>query len=134
MQNLAVKIAITLLDVCDLSLANRQIVVSKLLDKLAARPLRDIISVNEEGQLLVNDRPVSQEIVRTLRESARSVLSNQALKIVREQTERAAISTCLHASKSDLDNYFGKAALWYGQQEIAFLKMLAGDQERELAP
>lgn len=120
-----------LLSRADLPLRERQLLTSCLLDKLAARPLHDMIKHNEEGFLLVNGRTVDMETARALRESARAALDNVSLKFIREQVERVAITTSLHKATSDLDNYFGKAAIFWGQQEIEHLKLLAGPVDQE---
>jgi hypothetical protein len=72
--------------------------------------------------------------MRLLRESALAALNNQALKLVHDRTTFAAITSGLHQASNDQQIGFGKAAIWYGQKEIEFLKLLAGDQNGNFTP
>ena len=103
---------------------------SMTLDKLGALPIRDIIYV-ENNQLFLNGTPVDHEKARMLRESAISALNNQALNLIREHVDFAAITHGVHRAESPTQMIFGKAALWYGQQERKFLEELA---QREPPP
>ncbi|MES2060203.1 MAG: hypothetical protein V4438_04200 [Patescibacteria group bacterium] len=128
----AARLAAWLLKKTDLALPERNLLTASVLENLAALSLRDIIKV-EDGILLIGGKPVDMELARVLRESARGALNNTAFKLIREQVMFEAMSTGTYTAKSDLDVYFGKASVWYGQREQAFLEILAGQNvESEL--
>lgn len=128
----ATKCVLRLLKSSTLSTENRNLLTTCLLDKLVALPLHDMIRVNEEGQLLVNERPVSLEGARALREGAKTALQNKALELIREQVAYTAIAMGVHTLKETDESFFMRAAIWWGQREMFFLKLLAGDEEPAL--
>jgi hypothetical protein len=110
----------------DLSTRDRNTLVIHILDTLHALPLRDTIYVADDGTLIVNGRSLTLEEMKALRESARAALDNRALNLIREQVSYQAINVAL-ASKAqlDIDLYFSRAAIWWGQQVDAKLALLA---------
>lgn len=125
-KKIAVKLAVFLLKRSDLSHGDRALLTSCTLDKLAAIPVSDIISVNEQGTLLVNGKMIDIETTRILRESARSMLQSRAFKLVQDQVVYASFVYSMHTAISIEELLFPKAALWWGQQEYKYLKLLAG--------
>ena len=121
----SVKKVIAELNKHDLSLEERSLLITAVLGKIAALPLRDIIIPNEEG-LFVNGRKATSEEQVSLRESAIAVLNSKAFRLIREQVLYA---TFVQATKSAIfeDMIFSKAAVWFGQQEETYLRLLAGN-------
>lgn len=122
---LVTKFAVYLLNKATLSKENHALLSTCVLDKLVALPFRDIIVYNEEGNLLVNGNPLDLEKMRLLRESARAALSNQALKIIRDQVAYEAIKIGVHQAQIVDQMVFGKSAIWWGEQELKHLLTLA---------
>jgi len=121
------QIAVALLQDANLSLEDRALLFTAVLGKLALLPLRDIIiSDPNTGFLLLNGKEVDLETGRLLREGARAVLNNFAFKTIHEQVRYAAILSGFIKSSSEGQSLTGKAAIWWGDQEIEILKMLAG--------
>lgn len=135
--SIATKLAIFALKSARLPVKDRNLLTACILDRLAALPLRDIIHVNEEGNLLVNGRPVDVETARQLRESARGALTSTAFKFIRQQVAFQAINIGVHKAEDELQMFFGRAAIWWGQQEEIQLRLLAQmtpEEDRDLTP
>jgi hypothetical protein len=122
----SVRLACYLLNRSDISIEDRNLLTTCLLDKLAALPLRDMITTNEEGNLLVSGRQIDIDIAKKLRESARAALNSYALNLVREQVTYESVVTGVHKALNADQILFGKAAIWCQQQEVKWLKTLAG--------
>lgn len=114
----------------DLSTADKSLLISAVLTKLAAIPLRDILYVSESRKLFVNGKEVSIEKANQLRGSAMMAMRSEAFKLIREQVVYATFVQAAHGSVSTEDLMFGKAALWWGQQEDKYFKMLT-DEDRD---
>ena len=124
-----VKIIVKLLQKSNLSLEDRNNLTTAVLDKLEALPLRAIIENNEEGILLVNGREVDLEKAGMLRTNAKSLLESPLHKLIHQQVAFTAITMGVHKVKTVEEMIFARAALWWGQQEISLLKLLAGQEE-----
>jgi len=128
-----VKLVLFLLQHTRLSKENRNLLTTGVLDKLAALPLHDIITTNEEGSLLINGHDVDYETASKLRASAKGALDNYAQKFIDQQILYIAITSGVHKLENVDQAFFMRAAIWSMQQREAHLKLLAGDN-RELAP
>ncbi len=105
----------------------RSKLVTSILDNLQALPFRDIISVNEQGILLVNGRPLDNESGMQLRESSRAALQSVALKFINDQVAFNAVTMGVHKVERPEQMVFSRAAIWWGQQQLIQLRLLAGD-------
>lgn len=123
--NYDVRQAVSLLKRADISPEDRLILTNAILDTLGALPLRDIITNDENGQILLNNEPLNLEKARQLHEYALSALENRALTLIREQAAFTAITIGVHKAERTEQMIFGRAALWWGQQEQKFLEVLA---------
>jgi len=128
----AVKLCLWLLKRADLSLEDRNKLSTAILDSLQALPLRDIISVDETGSLLVNGRSVGIDEARLLREGARTLLNSPTRKVIRDQVAFQAITLGVHKVEKPEQMFFARAAIWWSQNEENLLKVLAGEQETAL--
>lgn len=104
-----------------LSLEDRAFLTNHLLNKLAALPTCDIISVNETGALLIKGRSLSTEQIISLRESVEVLSKNYIRKVIREQVAFEAIKVGVHNSFSNETNFFAKTALWNQAKEQEIL-------------
>lgn len=114
------------------SLKNKLILTNIILENLDALPLYDIIKVNEEGTLLINNRPVDFETASKLRDSAKGLMNNYARKVIREQVKFAAITHGIHHAELPEQMLFAKSALWWGDQEEEVIKILSGERNSSL--
>lgn len=122
-----VKLAVWLLNRSSISIIDRLVLTNAILDKLATIQSDDIIKLDENGTLLLNGRPLDYEQARLLRESARAVLNSTARSVVRKQVEYLAVTIGIHKADKPEQMLFGKAAIWWGQQEDNLYKLLSGE-------
>lgn len=119
------KIIVYLLKISNIGIEERNILTTAILDKLVALPIYDIIRLNDNGTLLIDNQEIDLEKAKILRESAISALRNQALKAVHDQVLFKAVNLGVHNVEKPEQMFFSRASIWFGQQEILFLKILA---------
>lgn len=120
------KLALWALSKATLSIEGRNALVVHILDKTQALPLSDIIYTDSEGNLIVDGRPVDLDKMRQLKATAQAALDNPALKLIRQQVMHEAVVVGLMSkARTDLDMYFSRAAIWWGQQVESKLLLLA---------
>ncbi len=108
-----------------ISLEGRHLLTNAVLDKLAALPLHDIISVDANGALVINGKIIDREEIMLLRESAVSSLSNRSQRIIEDQVLFEAFTLGVNTSTNFEQLYFAKAAIWWGQRKEKYLNLLA---------
>lgn len=110
-----------------LSEKDRQALLTIILKSVDAVPLRAMITIDENRQILVNGKQVSEEQRESIVNGARSALNNPALALVRENVRFSAINIgYLQNEKADpYREVFYKSALWYAQEEKNVLTELA---------
>lgn len=126
------RFALFLIKRAKLDVEKRNQLASVALDKLNATPFKDVFTFREDGSLLINGNEIDMETARKLRESARGALNSSALRLVHESVTYQAFVQAAIEAKTDEDLLFGKSAIWFGQQEIKLLKLLAGEDEISL--
>lgn len=102
------------------------------LETLSTLPLRDIISISEDGELFLQGKAVGMGEVLNLRESAAMALNNKAFNLIREQVQYESFVGAATKAVTGEDLIFYRAALWWGQQMEHHLKLLAQKQQPEL--
>ena len=127
---LGVWLAVKLMRSARLSLEDRSLLTTTVLNALHALPLQAIISTGSSGEVLINGQPLDIEQVRQLRDSARVALNNKALGVIREQVAWVAVTTGVHKVERDIYQLlFARAALWWSQQVQEHLELLAQKYE-----
>lgn len=127
--HMAVWLASKLLTRASLTVPQRNLLTAVVLDKLGALPFKDILTVTGSGQILIQGRSLDIEKVRQLQEAAKSALRNQALLLIREQVAYTAVTHGVHKAEDEKQILFARAALWWGQQELHMLKLLAQEEQ-----
>lgn len=122
---LATFLTIHLLRGVRLTIQDRTALTNVLLDKLQAFPSKDVLTIGENGRLVVGEREVDIDVARKLRQGADAALENSALKVIRDQIAVRAIAMGIHNGDTPEKLFFGRAALWYHQQLDELLKLLA---------
>lgn len=107
-----------------LSIAERNILSTAILERLEALPLRDIIEPSDEG-ILINGKPLNIEKARVLREAADAAIENQAFNYIGEQVRYMATERLIQKVTAPEDLYFYRAAIWFSEQMKAHLQILA---------
>lgn len=103
-----------------------------ILESLHAVPLRDIITQSDTGEISIKGRELDIEGARKLQTQARYAQTNQALNLIREQVKYEAFVGSATKAGIPEDLLFYRAALWFGQREEYFLRLLAGSEEPTL--
>lgn len=103
----------------------RAYLLSTALEEIGAFPAHAIIAVDADGSIRVNGNQLDFEMAIALRDSARSALSSPARRLVREQVAFAAIAHGIHQGTTTEALVFSKAALWWGEREDEFYRILA---------
>ena len=109
----------------------RRQLVMHMLD-VEAVPLSAIVDVNEDGQLTISGRTLDIEKAKQLQVHARAALENKALALIREQVRYESYVGAAVKVKTPDELTFYRAALWWGQMEEKYLRLLAGREEPTL--
>lgn len=97
--------------------------------------MSDILTVDENGQLLVRGKRVDASQALILRRSARRLLREPSRKLVHDQVTFKAVTMGVHQGDTPEKVLFSKVVLWWGQQEDELYKLFAqqeGDENEEL--
>lgn len=124
LNNIALKLIKILLNK-SLDITQRNQLSNIILDNLDALPIRGIINIDDEGQILINGRSLDLEKAMQLREASRVALENKALQIVNEQVTYTAVVNGINKAITPEQMNFNKAAIWFGQEQERLLKILA---------
>lgn len=106
----------------------RQLLTSAVLDKIHALPLRARVVIDEVGKIYVDGKPANFEQTLALRDGAKVMMGNYALKFVREQVRFLAVENGVHQNLTPDQGLFAKAALYNIQEEDKLYRLLAGDE------
>lgn len=115
----------------DLTLEDRALLTTLILDKVGALPLRDLVVLNDGGSLIINGKPIDAETAKNLQTSAKAALRNQALRLIRDQVIFTAITIGVHKLEKVDQSFFARAAIWFGQQEQEYLELLAQEKAEQ---
>jgi len=115
----------------DLSMEDRQLLTTVLLDRLGALPLHARITIGENGVFLFDGKRIDPERARHLQESSKAMLTNFARRFVRESVTFLAVKHGVHDYTTPEQGLFAKAALWFYQEEDTLYRKLAGVEAEE---
>lgn len=113
----------------NLTLEQRNELITYIMKDLGSLPIHGIITTSDTGELLIGGSSLDIAKAKQLRESARVALDNVAMKVITQEVLYQAVVGGLHKSRNDFDLYFYRAAIWFGQQQEAHLKVLAQREE-----
>lgn len=122
-----VRLALWILKNSKLTLEERTLSTTIILDKLEALPLRAIIENSDEG-ILINGRQVDIDKLRVLRESAIQALDNQAFNLIGEQVVWIATDRVIRKALTPEELYFYRAAIWFSEQMRQQMQSLASQR------
>lgn len=129
LERVAIKLAIKLLKMTTLSVESRNLLTSQVLETLGAVPIRDTISISTSGEILVNGVPPDYDVFLKLREGAQLALENTAMQLVWNQVRYTSLVGSATQGSTPTDIYFYRVAIWIGEQERNWLRILAGIAE-----
>lgn len=99
-----------------------------IMGELGALPIKEIIEIDRNGNIFMNGTPADPDIVKKLSNSARGAINSYALNFIHDQVMFEAIKLGVHTVETERQMHFSRAAIWYGQQEKKWLKILAGTE------
>lgn len=112
-----------------LSREERALYTGSLLSALDGSPIRDIILINEQGELLVNGRPLTPEELGAYGKMAKGILENPFMKLIWDQVRYTSFKGGVSEGTNPESIVFYRTALWFGEQERAWLRLLAGGHD-----
>lgn len=124
MRGIAVRLACLLLKQ-PLTLQQRTRLVGAILESNNAVPLTDVITVGQDGTMVIENKRIDLEKAIQIRESARGVLENEARKYVQNQVASIAGKRGIAEGDTPEKLYFYRAALWWGRMEQEIYEKLA---------
>lgn len=126
MKRLAVKFAVWLLKQ-NLSLKDRATLLNAIHEKLATLPLRRIIQISDDGSLIIRGKKLEHEEERLIRNSAQALKHNRAFGLIQDEVLYTAHSFGVNDTTIFEQIYASKMAVWWGQEEHKYLKILIGE-------
>ncbi len=114
----------------ELTSKQRNEIVIHLLNSVHAVPLGAIIDENDQGEMTVSGRTISMEKGSRLQSAAFAALNNETMNLIREQVKYEAYVGAATKTATPEDLGFYRAALWWGQREEYFLKLLSQTKEQ----
>ena len=128
MQKIIIKIIGWLLS-RNLKLSERTLLINSVLDKLSMLPVRNIITVSENGSLVINGKELDHEEMKLIQDSAKALRDNRVFGLIQDQVLHNALSFGLNTSTTLEMLYTSKAAVWWGMEESKLIKLLTGELE-----
>lgn len=125
-KRLALRLVVTYLRDSSLTLEDRALLTTLILDKLKALPVSAILTTDDDGTLVLNGKRVNAELAIAINKSAARVLGERAFKVVLEQTRFAAVDIGIYQGLTPDQSVFAKAALWQIGETKKSLEWLAG--------
>jgi hypothetical protein len=123
-QNIIVKIVAKLLSK-DLTLKNRGLLITTVLDRLSMLPLKSIITVNDNGSLVIRDKELDYEEMNLIHESAKALKDNRVYQLIQDEVLFRAFTFGLNHSTNFEQIYCSKMAVWWGMEQSKLLNLLA---------
>ena len=127
MQKLIAKITVWLLKSKRLDGEARILLLNALLNNLAVLPMRDVISYEADGTLLLRGQILTVEQTVQIKESAVSLKNNPTYSLLKEQMAYEAIKYGVHGAVTLDMLAFSKAALWLNEKETKIVDSLSQD-------
>lgn len=126
MGNVAVKLAMWLLKK-PLTIENRGLLITCILDRLSMLPLRSIISVNENGSLVIRGKVLDHEEMNIIHESSKALEDNRAFQLIQDEVLYVAHSYAVNGTKCYDDIYASKMAVWWLMEINKNIKILSSN-------
>lgn len=118
------KIVIWSLKTSKITKEDKALVTTALLKNIDALPIRDIITFDDDGTILIRGRKLEIEEAQILKQGADAMIDNSTRKIIVEQMLYEANKIGLHQGLNPDMIMFAKAVVWVMQQEERILKQL----------
>ena len=126
MSRLLSKIIIWALNSIKIKENEKALITTALLRNIDALPIRDALSFDLEGTIMVRGKKLDIEQIQLLKQGADSLKNNYAWNVIEEQVLYEANKIALHQGITPDMIQFAKSAVWVTQQIEKFLKQITG--------
>lgn len=124
-QKIITRITAKLLKNSNLSIENRNILVTVLLGELNFLPHRAIIELDQQARIIVDGVPLEVEQAIAVHEGAKALLNSPVYRLVQNQVAFQAVTIGIHTGDTIEKSYWARVALWWGLEQEKLIKMLA---------
>lgn len=100
-------------------------IITALLENIDALPIRDAITFDADGTILIRGKKLEIEQIQNLKTGVVILKDNFARKLIEEQLLYECSKMGLHQGLTPEQIQFSKAAIWVLQQYNKFLEMLS---------
>lgn len=114
-----------------LSGEQKALVTSALLENLRAFPIRDIITTDVNGSLVIKGKVLDTEQRMLFRESGAALRSSFTRRLIHDQMLFKAINIGVHQGQNTDAVVFSKAAIWVIQEENALIEKFTGEDDND---
>ena len=106
-----------------LTIEDKTALVTALIAKLPALPLRETVEIGRNG-IVINGKKLEPEQIINFREACIILKDNFAYKVIREQLRYLAINRAVRQAVTMDESLFSKAALWILKEEDDILDLI----------
>jgi uncharacterized protein YgbK (DUF1537 family) len=99
-------------------------IITALLENIDALPIRDAITFDQDGTIIIRGKKIDIETAQLLKQSATALKDNYTRKIIQEQMLYTANKIGLHQGLTPEQIQFSKALVWVIQNEQQLLDKL----------
>lgn len=99
-------------------------IITALLDNIDALPIRDAITFDADGTIIIRGKKLEIEQIQNLKTGVSVLKDNFARKLIEEQLLYECSKLGLHQGLTPEQIQFSKACIWCLQQQNKFLTML----------
>ena len=124
MQKLLSKITIWLLKNKKLTGEHKALITTALLENIDALPIKEAITFNEQGIIVIKGKPVELELAKRIKEGADALSKNFADRIITEQILYKANQILLGITTVEQAT-FARAATWILQERERVIKQIS---------
>lgn len=128
MKSKLITLLLRLLKSKQLSEADRARVLNSLLASVQALPVREIITYDLDGTMIVNGRKLTTEQAISMKQAATSLQNNRFYRLIKEQIAWEAIKMGIHQSHVFDAVLMSKSALWIQSEEMKLIRNVAGEE------
>jgi hypothetical protein len=127
-----IKLLIRLLKNKRVNSEDKNLILNYLLESINALPIKDLISYDLDGTMLINGKKLTPEQAIMLREGAISMEKNWTYRTIKEQIAFEAVKIGIHLGNNVEQIMFAKVALWIQTKEIELLNKISGSIDKDI--
>lgn len=106
---------------------SKALVLNHLIRSIGGLPIKDIITHDIDGTMVIRGKKITPQQVTALQQSAEALRENPAYLLIKEQVSFEAVKYGVHSSLSFDMLLISKSAIWIQQQENRLISLLLGE-------